>query len=72
MPQPQYEVRNPEIEELLLEVGRKIKSAMPQGWGFSLMICSIGDDGAMFYLSSLDRQDMMKAMREFIRKNEAN
>jgi hypothetical protein len=65
-----YEVINKEIEGLLKDVGNGLKERMPDGWGFSLLIFSYGDGGSMFYLSSAQRADMIKAMREFIEKFE--
>lgn len=63
-----YEVHDPEIEARLKEIGRRLKDAMPEGYGFNLMIFSYGEGGAMFYLSSAQREDMIKAMKEFIAK----
>ena len=72
MPDPQFEIREPEIEELLADIGRKLKAQMPPGWGFTLLICSYGEGGAMFYLSSVEREDMVKAMKEFLAKAEGS
>lgn len=65
-----YEADNPEIKASLQELGKLIGSAMKQmpGWGFTLMLFSYGADGSMFYISSAQRQDMIKAMREFVQK----
>lgn len=69
-----FEVRNALIEDLLKKLGRSLKAEMPLGFGFTLMIFDYGktDGSAMFYISSADRQDMIKAMREFIQRYEAN
>lgn len=64
-----FEVRNIYIENLLRDLGRKIKSLMPEGWGFTLMIFNFGDKGNMFYISSAERKDMVEAMNEFIERN---
>jgi hypothetical protein len=77
---PKFEVRNEEVEQKLREIGRMVKSAMPEGFGFTLMIFSYkgGYDerdrplGSMFYMSSAERHTMIEAMREFIAKNEEN
>ena len=66
-----FEVRNPEVEEKLREIGRTIKQDMPKGFGFALLIFSY-EPGSMFYISSADRESMIAAMREFIAKHEPN
>jgi hypothetical protein len=66
-----YEVRNPEIEAKLKEIGEILKSVMPEGWGFMLLIASVGGPGSMFYMSDIERQSMIDTMREFIHKFES-
>ena len=67
-----FEVRNPEVEAKLKEIGRMLKASMPEGFGFTLLITSYGDGGSLFYMSSCDRQSMIATMREFIQKHEHN
>jgi hypothetical protein len=74
-PPPNYNVRNEEIEAKLKEwgnrIGQSLKSDMPRGWGFTLLMYSYGTNpkGGMFYISSAEREDMIKAMEEFIKLN---
>ena len=63
-----YEIRNPEIEQLLRDVGHKLAELMPPGYGFTLLIYGFGESKDLFYLSNANRQDMLKALREFIAK----
>jgi hypothetical protein len=63
-----FEVDDPAIKALLQKIGRELKDQMPKGWGFSLLVFSYGEDGAMFYLSSAQRADMILAMQEFIQR----
>ena len=63
-----YEIRNPEIERLLKELGIKIRKDMPRGFGFTLFIFGYGEDKPLFYISSAVREDMIKTMYEFIEK----
>ncbi len=63
-----YEVDNPEIKALLLDLGRKLKKDMPEGWGFTLMIFEYGSGPGFFYLSSAMREDMIKMLHEAIDK----
>ena len=67
-----FEVRNPEVEQKLKEIGDWLRSSMPEGWGFILLISSYGPGGATFYMSSVERQDAVNALREFIQKAEPN
>ncbi len=65
-----YEVNDPKIERLLKDIGGRLKSAMPPGWGFTLFIFSFGKGGSLFYLSSAQRDDMINTMKEFIKRQE--
>jgi hypothetical protein len=70
MKNPNYDMRHFEVEAALREIGELIKKKTPAGFGFSLLMFQYGEGGAMFYLSSAERADMIKAMKEFIQKNE--
>lgn len=73
MSQPmRYEVRNAEIEELLRLIGRKLKNQMPSGYGFSLLIFGFSPGNELFYISSAQREDMIRTMQEFIAKFREN
>ncbi len=65
-----FEVRNKEIEDLLRDIGQRLKEVMPKDYGFSLLIFNYGEGGDLFYISSAKRDDMIKAMKEFINKND--
>lgn len=67
-----YEVRNPEIEGKLRRIASNIDSNLPSGYGFTLMIYSFGPGGSMFYASNANREDMIRAMQEFIAKYREN
>ena len=60
-----YEVENPKIKQLLKDIGVTILNALPEEWGFTIMIFSYGEGGSLFYLSSAHREDMIKALDEF-------
>jgi hypothetical protein len=69
MMQPmEYEVRNKQVEEMLRDLGHKLKDAMPPGCGFSLLIFGFSPDNELFYLSSAQLKDMIRTMREFVAK----
>lgn len=63
----QFEERNSEIEELLKELGIMLRKYVPSGFGFSLLIFEY-NEGSLFYISSAQREDMIKTMVEFIEK----
>lgn len=61
-----FNVRDEKAEKILKEIGGVLKDQMPEGYGFSLLIFPFGEGGGMFYISSAERADMIKAMEEFI------
>jgi hypothetical protein len=63
-----YEVKNPEVNATLTAIAGKIRPAIPDGWGFMLMIFEFGPDGACFYASSAERVDVLAMMQEWIDK----
>lgn len=68
----QYEVRHEGAENMLNEIGGILREACPEGYGFSLLVFSFGEGGNMFYTSNAQREDMIRAMQEFIQKFRAN
>jgi hypothetical protein len=69
-----FEVRNEDIEKRLSEIGKRLRESMPPGgeFGFSLLVFSFGEGGSMFYTSNARREDMIRAMQEFIAKFREN
>ena len=69
-----FEVVNDAIKAKLQQLGLWLKGELPPGWGFTLLLFDYADgvpeESSMFYLSSANRADMAKAMREFLRKQE--
>ena len=61
-----------EAEEKARVIGRRIKGEMPTGWGFSLVLYSFGEGGAMTYLSSGNREDCIKMFKELLENIETN
>lgn len=64
-----FEVRNEIAERALKLLGQAIKETVPPGMGFALLLFDYGPGGNMFYTSSANREDMVKAMQEFIQKH---
>ena len=57
---------------MLKEIGQLLRAACPEGYGFSLLIFTFGEGGNMFYTSNAQREDMIRAMQEFIQKHRPN
>ena len=72
MPKIGFEVRDEKAEEMLNEIGKLLRIACPKGYGFSLLLFTFGEGGNMFYTSNAQREDMIRAMREFIQKHRPN
>ena len=53
-------------EKTARDLGRIIQGAMPPGWGFTLMMFTYGEGGQTTYISTAKREDMIKALHEFI------
>lgn len=55
-----------QAENKARRIGEALRDAMKDlpGWGFTVILTSFGDNGLTTYLSSCNRQDMIKAMRE--------
>jgi hypothetical protein len=70
MAKPNFEIRNEEIEGLLKEIGSLIDGALHKfpDYGFTLMLFTYGEGGELFYISSAQRKDMIRAMQEFQQK----
>ena len=65
-----FEVRDEAVEASLKDLGSLIGNNIPPGYGFTLMIFSYGKSGHLFYISSAQREDIIKVMKEFIEKEE--
>lgn len=57
--------------EALQRIGKELRDIEPAGLGFALLVFDFGPGGNLAYVSNARREDMLRAMREFIEKNEA-
>ncbi len=64
-----YTIRDPEIEALMNRLAHTINDKLPTGWGFNLLLFEYGEKGALFYISSAQRDDMIRVMKEWIARN---
>jgi hypothetical protein len=65
-----FQGKEPEyIREKIRDFGRKVKAECPPGWGYTVLMFDYNtEDGSMVYFSSANREDMIKALKEFIEK----
>lgn len=63
--------REQEVNDMMQEIMQEIKNKLPEGMGFTLLAYEFGDkDGRrMLYASNSNREDVIKAMLEFVDKN---
>ena len=61
----------PEVREKMNEMAKAIEGQLPSGMGFVFCVFDFGEGGFMNYISNSERADMLKAMKEFIAKEEA-
>lgn len=61
------------VKEKMQDIARMIKSEIPREFGFVLLtFAHESENGLMIYVSDSNREDVVKAMREFIEKTEEN
>lgn len=60
-----FELRNPEIEQLQRDIGKQLKSMMPEGWTFALFMFQ-NDNAGTFYISSADREGVLLAIKQWV------
>lgn len=63
--------REEQTNNMLQEIMQEIKNKLPEGMGFALLAYEFGDKEGrrMLYASNSNREDVMKAMLEFVDKN---
>lgn len=66
--------REEQINAALQDIAKDIKEKLPECVGFALLAYEFGDnpDKRLMYVSNSDREDVCKAMLEFIEKTKAN
>ena len=68
-------VKDDAVTSMMRDIGGRIHSAIDKSThkgttGFALLIFEFGEGGALFYVSDAKRDDMVKAFKEFIAKQE--
>lgn len=71
---PEQAAARQKLEEFTAEVGKffgqTLKDAGMTNVGFTLLMFDFGESGALSYVSSARREDMIKTMKEFIEWHE--
>lgn len=63
-----FEIKNEAIKAKLRDMAEYLKSQMPEGWGFTFFMFDHKPKGSIFYVSSAERDGMIKTLEEFIIK----
>ncbi len=66
MKPPKHPPIDPEVQEEMRTIGRSIADGLPPGWGFCLLVFQFGPEGNTNYISNAHREDMIKALEEFV------
>ena len=63
--------REEQVSDMMQEIMQEIENKLPEDMGFTLLAYEFGDkDGRkMLYASNSKREDVLKAMLEFVDKN---
>lgn len=61
-----------DIRERLQETARAVTTILPPHTGFILLAYDVGAGGRLEYVSNSNREDAVRAMREFITKSESS
>lgn len=63
--------REEQVNDMMQEIMQEIENKLPEDMGFTLLAYEFGDkDGRrMLYASNSKREDVLKAMLEFVDKN---
>jgi len=56
------------LEEEARKLARVIGGTLPEGIGFALLLFDFGEGGNLTYLSNAQRDDMLRALQEFMQK----
>ena len=59
-------------EDVMQELARNIQKKLGKEMGFALLAFDFGDGGRMNYVSNGEREDVVEAMKEFIKKTDGN
>ena len=58
-----------DVRERMQEAAGRVATTLPAGTGFIVLAFDFGPNGRLEYVSNAQREDVVKAMREFIAHN---
>lgn len=63
--------REEKTNAVMQDIAKEIDQKLPEGMGFALLAYEFGevDNKKMLYVSNSNREDVLKAMLEFVNKN---
>lgn len=67
---PRFDVENEQVRATLNSIAKKIGGALDKGWGFTLLLFEFGPDGSLFYISSAEREDVIRMVKEWVAKQD--
>ena len=62
------------VKSKMQKIAKKVDEELPNGYGSVVLAFNFGEgkDNEMMYVSNANRQDIVKAMKEWIKKTEEN
>jgi hypothetical protein len=66
-----YQIRDPDIEAKMIFLAKGIAQGLPETYGFALFIVSKDEEGNLFYVSSIERPEMVTMLTEWVKRNTA-
>ena len=62
------------VKGKMQKIARKVDEELPRGYGFTVLVFNFGEgkDNEMMYASNANRQDIVEAMKKWIKKTEEN
>lgn len=67
---PRFEIKNDAVKATMRDIAGSIGGALPEGWGFTLLLFQYGEGGGLFHISSAERADNFRMIREWMAKVE--
>lgn len=65
---------NPEVSNMMQKIAQEVHTIVPEGKGFAVLVFDFDEPNAMdpsgelHWVSNAERQDMIRAMQEFVRR----
>lgn len=66
-----YEVKDEAKQRALRTLATLVDEEVPDGMGFAVFLFDFGSNGALFYMSSAERRDVVSLLKEWIAREEA-